>query len=97
MLNDFEPEVSSVTMDMKMRELENQNQRLFELKNKYDDAQIRYNQPVPAAYAFSKAQPSYKVAYPDKFLFTAAAMVLMLVLSVSVLLVIHGLNKYDQS
>jgi len=97
MVNDFEPEVSSVTMEMKMHELENQNQRLFELKNKYDDAQIRYNQPVPAAYTFSKAQPAYKVAYPKKLLFTAGAMVLMLVLSVSVLLVIHGLNKYDQS
>ncbi len=97
MVNDFEPEVSSVTTEMKMLELENQNQRLFELKKQYDNAQIRYNQPVPAAYSFSEAQPSYKVAYPDKLLFTAGAMVLMLVLSVSVLLVIHGLNKYDQS
>ena len=97
MVNDFRPEVASVEMEMKMNELENQNQRLFHLKNRYDDAQLRYNQPVPAAYTFSKAQTPYKVAYPKKLLLVAVAMALMLVLTLSLLLVFHRLNKYDQS
>lgn len=90
MTTELEPEVKTVEMLVKINRLERKMKQLGQLSDKYEHARSQFNQPVPAAYMFSSAQPDYTVVYPRKLLIVGGAVVLMFVLTLSVLLIIKG-------
>jgi uncharacterized protein involved in exopolysaccharide biosynthesis len=92
-----EPELNTTDLSTRKKNLEQQLTRLGQLKSKYEHARSQYNQPVPAAYMFSRAKPDYEIVYPQKILIVGGAVVLTFLLTLSILLIFRGHAYRDKA
>ncbi len=94
--SELNPHFNSFEIEILKTELKNQINTLNELREKHEKALSVYGQPIPVAYTFSKAQPSYQQSHPRTMLLTGGSMVLAFVLSISILLLSKTLKQDER-
>ena len=74
-LNAFEPYVNSIRLERLKSDYEHEQVLLNDLRYRYENALLNYQNPIPAVYVINRAAPSYEKTSPS---FIKNAMILIL-------------------
>lgn len=67
-LNAFEPYVNSIRLERLRSDYEHEQVLLNDLRFRYENALLNYQNPIPAIYVINRAAPSYEKASPSYIL-----------------------------